>query len=418
MSHQFLLLLLFLDSLRGTYSFCFAKYKPTASPHRTEYKFLPLNAYSSDWQQTQDSEDGMKYAHDEITYRVRSGEILNIPQAERYSTRDWIHNLCTIPSSRLLKRIRGVVVVNALWSVLVYVVFQLTKFSTPGIRCHSLLGSALGLLLVFRTNTAYNRFWEGRKIWELVLTKSRSLGSFSIVNSDSIGRKRVERICHLICAFPIVLQEHLQGFHGSTGLGQLIENSEIEDLERVSNKPYFIASKLAREIRQIDECVAFSSRDKQYMMSFVDALTSSIGSAERIVQTPVPLTYARHTSRFLSLFCLSAPVALVGEIGLYIVPFGTFMTWALFGILEIGMMIEEPFQRALKLEVFANTIRRDLSDMIHVANISPVQLNITSPSLTYEAPFYSRADAIKMLYLESRLHSKLIQEISNDIFPS
>ena len=68
-------------------------------------------------------------------------------------------------------------------------------------------------------------------------------------------------------------------------------------------------------------------------------------------QTPVPLTYARHTSRFLSLFCLTAPIALVGELGWYIIPFCTLVSWSLFGIQEIGMMIEEPFQRALKVRL-------------------------------------------------------------------
>ena len=50
-------------------------------------------------------------------------------------------------------------------------------------------------------------------------------------------------------------------------------------------------------------------------------------------------------------------------------------------MLTVGMMIEEPFQRALKLEVFANTIRRDLSDLLHVSNISPIPLNIKSEAL-------------------------------------
>ena len=50
-------------------------------------------------------------------------------------------------------------------------------------------------------------------------------------------------------------------------------------------------------------------------------------------------------------------------------------------MLNLGMMIEEPFQRALKLEVFANTIRRDLSDLLHVSNISPIPLNIKSEAL-------------------------------------
>jgi predicted membrane chloride channel (bestrophin family) len=85
------------------------------------------------------------------------------------------------------------------------------------------------------------------------------------------------------------------------------------------------------------------------MMKHIDDLSATIGSCERIVQTPVPLTYARHTSRFLSLFCLSMPIALVGELHAYIIPFVSFVAWSLFGIQEIGMMIEEPFQRALNL---------------------------------------------------------------------
>ena len=141
------------------------------------------------------------------------------------------------------------------------------------------------------------------------------------------------------------------------------------------------------------------------------------------------------------MFCLTAPIALVGELGSYVVPFVGIIAWSLFGIQEIGkqarahsvtavshqwffesplsptslnsrthivapsmldppspllpslpaslclslpplgMMIEEPFQRALKLEVFANTIRRDLSDLLHVCDVSPVPLNITSEAL-------------------------------------
>lgn len=56
-------------------------------------------------------------------------------------------------------------------------------------------------------------------------------------------------------------------------------------------------------------------------------------------------------------------------------PFMLFMTWSLFGILEIGMMIEEPFQKALNLEIFAETIRKDISDLLNVCDVSPIQLN-------------------------------------------
>ena len=134
---------------------------------------------------------------------------------------------------------------------------------------------------------------------------------------------------------------------------------------------------------------AFTSRERQYMHKLIDDLTKTIGSCERIVQTPVPLTYARHTSRFLSLFCLTAPVALVSELGFYIIPFVPLTAWSLFGIQEIGMIIEEPFQRALKLEIFSNTIRRDIADLLHVTRLNKRRMNIKSAALGYEIPFFN-----------------------------
>ena len=68
---------------------------------------------------------------------------------------------------------------------------------------YNLLGSALGLLLVFRTNTAYNRFWEGRKIWEKILNSLRDLGRMTVAYGDVIQEERVERVLHLLCAFPL-----------------------------------------------------------------------------------------------------------------------------------------------------------------------------------------------------------------------
>jgi hypothetical protein len=162
-------------------------------------------------------------------------------------------------------------------------------------------------------------------------------------------------------------------------------------------------NKLGKEIRGIPDSVVFTSRERLAMIKHVDDLCSYIGACERIVQTPVPLTYARHTSRFLSLFCLSMPIALVGELGAYIIPFVSFVTWSLFGILEIGMMIEEPFQKALKLEVFGNTIRRDLSDLIHVTGVSTKPLQITAEALGYEVPFSCRVDAVNKLLDEKVL---------------
>jgi putative membrane protein len=198
--------------------------------------------------------------------------------------------------------------------------------------------------LVFRTNTAYNRFWEGRKIWEKVLSTSRDLARFTMVFSDAMPQTTVERVLHLMCVFPVVLQEHVQGFEQRSFLREHLSDTEIEAINSVTNKPYFIACKLANEIANIEESLKFTARERQTMLKYVDDLSGCIGACERIVQTPVPLSYARHTSRFLTLFCFTAPIALVQEMGASVIPFVTLMSWSLFGIQEIGMMIEDPFQ--------------------------------------------------------------------------
>ena len=107
---------------------------------------MPKSAFTMDFDVEEDDDDDFDdYAHDEVTYRVRSGDVQHIPQAERYSTKDWIHNLRTLPTSRLLQRIKQVVLYNFIWSTLVYIVYTIFKknFQCPGGRAHSLLGSAL-----------------------------------------------------------------------------------------------------------------------------------------------------------------------------------------------------------------------------------------------------------------------------------
>lgn len=380
----------------------------------------PLSMVSYSWSNSvsdviaEADETNIDYNHDEVTYRIRSGEVLHIPQAERYSTKDWLHNLATIPSSRLLKRINGVIFFNFLWSTVVYVLHNILKFESPGSRCHSLLGGALGLLLVFRTNTAYNRFWEGRKIWERLLSSLRDMGRMTVVYGDVMGNAAVSRMLLLLCVFPMVLQEHVQGFrHSDKELSAYLSKEELSEIERVTNRPFFLINKIHREVRKIPETSEFTSRERQTMQKYVDDMSKTIGASERIVQTPVPLTYARHTSRFLSLFCLTAPIALVGELGWYIIPFVTMVTWSLFGILEIGMMIEEPFQRALKLEVFANTIRRDLSDLLHVTDVCPTKLSVPSEALGYEVPFFCRMDEVcRKLDERSMTKEEVMMEIT------
>ena len=106
----------------------------------------------------------------------------------------------------------------------------------------------------------------------------------------------------------------------------------------------YICKWLASEVTAIPDSdslsvptpIPFTSRERLFGVKIVNQLSAYVGACERLVQTPVPLNYARHTSRFLTLWCLTLPVSLVGSMGMLVVPVTAFVTWCLFGIQEIG----------------------------------------------------------------------------------
>jgi predicted membrane chloride channel (bestrophin family) len=89
-------------------------------------------------------------------------------------------------------------------------------------------------------------------------------------------------------------------------------------------------------------------------------LSRCIGGAERIHQTVVPLNYARHTLRALTLWLLTLPFALVKDLQLGTGPVLFLVAWLLFGVYEIGVRIEDPFQGTLRLSIMCDMVRRDV----------------------------------------------------------
>lgn len=127
----------------------------------------------------------------------------------RYSSNDWIECLATLPTSRILQRTKWAVLSNLLWTTLLVFIFKSKNiaFAFPSV-VHSILGSALSLLLVFRTNSSYDRFWEARKLWSSIIYSSRELGRLTSLH---VSKQHHERIANLVILFSIVLKQHLQG---------------------------------------------------------------------------------------------------------------------------------------------------------------------------------------------------------------
>jgi predicted membrane chloride channel (bestrophin family) len=96
------------------------------------------------------------------------------------------------------------------------------------------------------------------------------------------------------------------------------------------------------------------------LIKHTEKLSQCIGACERIHQTVVPLNYARHSLRSLTLWLLSLPFALIKDLGLLTGPVLFLVSWLLFGVYEIGYSIEDPFQGTLRLSILCDTVRRDV----------------------------------------------------------
>jgi hypothetical protein len=140
-------------------------------------------------------------------------------------------------------------------------------------------------------------------------------------------------------------------FESATALSQVTQSH---------NRPLWVCDRLGREISQIPYGPNFSSRERLTMLQHVEKLTNAVGQCERIHQTAVPLNYARHSLRSLTIWLFTLPFCLVKDMG-FLTPLVTAVTaWTLFGIYQIGYSIEDPFQGSLRLSILCDSIRRDV----------------------------------------------------------
>lgn len=212
-------------------------------------------------------------------------------------------------------------------------------------------------------------------IWESMLGDVRSLARMLMMYHTEIAGDKIERSSRLICVFSSLLAEHLGHSSASgTSYRSLVSQKDREELDIYLNRPLWAINALGKEIKDIPDLTVnsvplFSSRERLKMLSLVDKLCKALGKCERLVQTPVPLNYVRHTSRALTLWCFTLPFALAGGLGLAVIPVVAMITWVLYGIQEIGLLIEDPFKDALHLDFFVQTIYKDVSETTRMIGI-------------------------------------------------
>jgi len=281
---------------------------------------------------------------------------------------NWLLDLVSIGRSLLLARIAGRLGFVTLWATFSAVVLSLApedwgldKTVHVASWPVELVGGFLSILLVFRTDQAYQRFWEGRERWAQVAGSLREITRVAVVGFEG---ETLDEVLGHVCGFPVALKQHLRGARNvaeldviweAFGIAGLAPRSKAE-VARVSsiiganNMPLTLLTSLSVRLRPLaksnDEQVR---KDREVMEESIKALAQAVSDCEKLRCTPIPLSYSRHSSRFFTLFSLLLPLALLETQSPWIVPPMTlFIAWILFATEEIGHLIEEPFGRGLQ----------------------------------------------------------------------
>eukprot|EP00440_Ansanella_granifera_P060796 gb/GFBE01065896.1/.p1 GENE.gb/GFBE01065896.1/~~gb/GFBE01065896.1/.p1 ORF type:complete len:417 (+),score=80.73 gb/GFBE01065896.1/:1-1251(+) len=207
--------------------------------------------------------------------------------------------------------------------------------------------SVLSLLLVFRTNQSYGRWWEARKIWGSIVNKTRDLSRQALARIPEEDKHLRRPIVSLSLLFPRVLMFHLgaQDDEAKEILKGHLERHLVPDeaakIMNATHKPMTLVGMLSEKWAQARVHPIERMKADNILTDFSDYY----GMCERILKTPMPRVYTRFTSRFLSLWLLALPFALYGQTNPHflIVPITALIAFFIFGISEVGIQIEEPF---------------------------------------------------------------------------
>lgn len=279
--------------------------------------------------------------------------------------RPWFKTLLCVRGS-VIKSVLPRVTICSLFSLAVVLLYQAGLAVSWPVLGGVVPSIVLGLLLVFRTNTSYERFWEGRKLWGNIVNTSRNLARQIWVAIDTDRASKAAAL-RLIAAFAIATKQHLRSQPCDRELQHLISDPQLSKLRGMNSPPLEIAFWLGDylQVQQLKGRV--NPYQLQAMTHQVDVLVEALGGCERILKTPLPLAYSIHLKQLLMLYCLALPLQVVSELSWWTVPVVSLVAFAVFGVEEIGLEIENPFgcdPNDLPLNAICRTMERNILDLI------------------------------------------------------
>lgn len=289
----------------------------------------------------------------------------------QYNPKAWIGLIFHSYSRFVMKTLLPALVFMTLFTAAVcYVILEVVHPDkdefTSTTALHSLLGIVLGLFLVFRINSAYDRWWSGRILWGGLVNSTRNFAlklNAYLANDDKENR---EWFAKMIANFPFATKEHLRKGVLLTEF-EIPDDSFLEYLSTKAHKPNAISGLLYKRVNDLykqgkitgDQ---FFVLDKE-LKDFIDIM----GACERIKNTPIPYSYSMYIKKFVFIYIITLPFGFVTTFGYVTIPTVLLISFVLLSVELIAEEIEDPFGRDstdLPTDELSQKIRENVREIL------------------------------------------------------
>lgn len=261
----------------------------------------------------------------------------------KYNPKSWFQLIFAMHKSDTLRILWKEIIYIALFTgAIAYVVLHFypdEKVLQKLVSVYSLVGFVISLLLVFRTNTAYDRWWEGRKKWGELVNDTRNLASkLATLVENEEDRDFFTR---MIPNFVFATKEHLRKGVDLSTLN--LKEDELKRLNSTQHIPLAISQMMYERLISLKKQGVLSEEDTLLIGKNHNSLMDSLGACERIKNTPIPFSYSLFIKKFIFIYVTTLPLAFVTLFGYWSVLIATFVFYVLVSMEVLAEEIEDPF---------------------------------------------------------------------------
>lgn len=225
---------------------------------------------------------------------------------------------------------------------------------------HSILGFVISLLLVFRTNTSYDRWWEGRRMLGQLTNVSRNLAIK--IKSLRLGKEENDFFAYAIPKYAFALKEHLREklYFG--------KNSFLIEVDGGKHIPNQIAGSMSARLFDLNAASRLTGEQLIILSADLNQFTDICGACERIKKTPIPFSYSAFIKKFLFIYVITLPFGWVFSLGFMVVLVVPFVLYVLASLELIAEEIEDPFghdANDLPVDDICNNIEKHIGEILN-----------------------------------------------------